>query len=315
MVLHISLVAGQNINRQKVNQLLLQLQKSKPDSNRISILVELGKFHVYKQGEAKVDLDSSYKYLNEANHLSDSLHLLKWQHESECMLIIVTMERGDNKNGRLQFSKLLKECERTGDKEGEAKLRFRFGIWLSTQERYQPEALDHYYRAAAIYKSLNNHQQESEVLFNTASIHLGQGKLKLAEDELFEILNIYKAINYLNLHYTYNELSSIYRLKGDLDKALKYSLLCIESMNTAKDSIKAATFYQDAAMIYNDLGNYDKGIEYFKKSFQKWRMEKLPEFGLYLCASYIVRDMIMNNKTREAFALIKSVEREIPLFR
>lgn len=44
---------GQNINRQMVNQLLAQLKNSKPDQKRVAILLELGKFQIFKPGEAK----------------------------------------------------------------------------------------------------------------------------------------------------------------------------------------------------------------------------------------------------------------------
>ena len=53
------LTCGQNINRQQVNRLLADLKDSQSDAKKLPILLELGKFHIYKPGESKVDLDSS----------------------------------------------------------------------------------------------------------------------------------------------------------------------------------------------------------------------------------------------------------------
>ncbi|WP_020605524.1 hypothetical protein [Spirosoma spitsbergense] len=57
---------GQNINRQMVNRLLNRLKNSKADTSRLSVLLELGKFHIYKAGETKTDLDSDRFYLDQA---------------------------------------------------------------------------------------------------------------------------------------------------------------------------------------------------------------------------------------------------------
>jgi hypothetical protein len=47
---------------------LLLLQKSKPDTNRIKLLLQLGKHHLFKRGEYKNDLDSAFSFLLQAKY-------------------------------------------------------------------------------------------------------------------------------------------------------------------------------------------------------------------------------------------------------
>ncbi|MFD2571969.1 histidine kinase dimerization/phosphoacceptor domain -containing protein [Spirosoma soli] len=304
---------GQNINRQQVRLLLSQLQTSKADAKRLPILLELGKFHIYKPGEAKIDLDSGLTYLNQAKKLSDSLHLLTWQHEVEGMLIVAEMEGGNTQLGRQRFQQLINDCRKTGDKAAEATVRVRLGIWLrNIDNNYYREVFANFRQAAAIYKLLKDQEKEINALKEVGITYLYQGKLDSAQAVLVNVLKRYKAINYPKLHYTYNLLATVSTLKGNYDKGLSYALLCIDSMNKTADTVSAASFYGDLARIYEETGNHPKGLEWHKKSLQTWRQEKLPNFAMYNTASFIAKDLIDQKKPREALQLIQTLIKEIP---
>ena len=303
---------GQNINRQQVRLLLRQLQQSKADEKRLPILLELGKFHIYKPGEAKIDLDSGLAYLNQAKRLSDSLHLLTWQHEIESMLIVAAMEGGNNQLGRLRFARLIDDCRKTGDRAAEANVRVRLGVWLRNIDNDYREVYANFRQAATIYKSLNDQEKEISALKEIGTTYLYQGKLDSAETCLRNVLNRYKAIRYPKLHYTYHLLATVSTLRGDYDKGLSYALLCIDSMDKTADTLSAASFYGDLARIYEDIGNHPKAIEWHKKSLQTWRQEKLPNFALFNTASFIAKDLIAQKKPREALRLIQTLVNEIP---
>lgn len=304
--------SGQNINRQRVNGLLSELKTSRADEKRVSILLELGKFHIYKPGESTVDLDSSRMYLRQAQQLSESLHLLTRQHESASLLIVADLEGGRTADGRSRFEKLIATCQRSGDAEGEAIALSRFAIWL---RNYAPDSVNvvaNFRRAAALYRSINKPDYEIQALKEIAVTHFYEGKLALAETELLDVLKRYRAIRYPNLHYTYNLLSSINRVKGDLNGALRYALLCIDTMHKTADTASAAAFYGDLAQIYEVAGNHQKRIEWAKKSFTVWRRERLPNFALYSAAGVIAKDLIAQGKPTEALRFLQKLVQDIP---
>ncbi|GAB3786298.1 hypothetical protein GCM10028818_49460 [Spirosoma horti] len=304
--------AGQNINRQLVNQLLARLKNSKPDQKRVAILLELGKFQIFKPGEAKIDLDSGMTYLQEARKLSDSLHFLSGQHEAECMFVIALMEGGNMAAGQARFAKLIADCNRTGDKEAEANTRIKLGIWLRNIDHDYHNVFANFRQALLIYQSLKNQEKEINALQEIAITDLYEGKIALAETELLNVVSRYKSIHYSKLHYTYNLLANVGRVKGEFNKGLLYSILCVESMNKTKDTLSAASFYGDLAQMYIEVGNYKKGIEWYKKSLEKWKQERLPNFALYHAGGVISQDLIKQKKPREALQLITNLVREIP---
>lgn len=303
---------GQNINRPMVNQLLLQLRRSKADENRVHVLMELGKFHIYKPGEAKIDLDSGRTYLNRAKKLSDSLHLLSWYHDAESMLVVADLEERNTQGGQARLMRLIHDCQRTGDRLGEANTRFRWAVWLrNSSEDYQP-VFANFRQAAAIYRSIPNPEKEISALKEMADTYLYQGDLDSAEAGLNQALNRYKTIKYPKLHYTYNSLSSVGILKGDYEKGLRYALLSIENMHQTGDTASAAAYYSDLGRIYEETGNHPKALEWYKKSLVKWRQEKLANFAMFNTAGFIAKDLIAQHKPKEALQLLNKLIQEIP---
>jgi two-component system, sensor histidine kinase PdtaS len=303
---------SQNISRQQVNNLLVELKTSRSDPKKISILLELGKFHLYKPGEARVDLDSSRMYLRQAEKLSSSLRLVTRQHEAKTLLLVADLEGGDTDTGQSRFADLISNCQQAGDKEGEAIARFRLGIWLRNFAPDSTTVLTNFRQVASIYQSLDKPVEEINTLKEIAITHLYEGQIILSEAELLNVLHRFKAIRYPNLHYTYDLLATIGRLKGDLNEALRYGLLCIESMNRTHDTASAAAFYGDLAQIYEVAGNHPKAIEWYGKSLAAWRQEGLPNFALYNAAGILAKDLIAQQKPEEALRFFQNLVKEIP---
>ncbi len=302
----------QNINRQMVNHLLAQLETSKADSNRVNTLLELGKFHIYKFGEATIDLDSARTYLNQARQLSIKLGLHRKRHAAEAMLVVAHMEQRDTTVGRMHFRKLIADCRRTSDKEGEADAIGRFASCLVFVTKNLPQVFACYQQAASIFRAIGNYESEILMLREIATIHAKNGQLDLAENEFVTVLNRYKAIHYPRLHYTYYWLSYINRLKGNYDKALMYSFQCVESMNRTGDTLSAPVFYGNVAQVYWELGEQQPAISWYKKALQKWRQAKQADFAMYHAASFIVQNMTAHHQAPEAIRLLKNLVAEIP---
>ena len=294
------------------NQLLAQLTKSKADTGRVKILFELGKYQLFKPGNVPTDLDRSLSYLNQAKHLSDSLHLLTWQHEIDAVRVANYLEAANSKEAYALFDQLIADCRRTGDLTSEANARFRLGYCISFTTKKYPEIFANYNQAIAIYRSLHNQKQELLILHEIAGLHTNLGQLDLAEKEFQTILKRYKAIGYPKLHYTYNWLSTISRLRGDFNKSLFYSLQCIESMNRTGDTVSAASFYGNLAQMYFELGRYRQSNDWYRKTLAKWRQEGLPNYGMYSAANIIVRDLIDQHKPQVALKLINDLVAQIP---
>ena len=95
-------VIGQDVIRQDFDfqKALSELRTSKPDTNRISILHDLGKFYLFKAGQFKNDIDSAIYFFGEAVKLSNaqSLPIVKirsFRNENLCRLGEAYFQKGD----------------------------------------------------------------------------------------------------------------------------------------------------------------------------------------------------------------------------
>ena len=305
-------VHAQSLDSKAINRIKTRLNHPLSDTIRIRLLLEMAKFHIFKPGELKLDLDSGQRFLYRAKKISDSLHLENWQHKTQIMIVVLAMERGDEKIGRHLFSQAIDKFQRSNDKFSEADLRFRFAVWLTTRGTYNTEVLKNFRQSAQLYHELKMTALELNVLKEIASLHFDDGKVDLAERELTDVLEKYKAINYPRLHYTYNLLSTISRVKGNFNKSLRFSLLSIEYMQKSGDSTSAANFYADLARIYMEIGNTEKGIEWYKKAIQKWRHQQRASFGVFVAAGYISDDLIAKGRAREALTFTVNLAKSLP---
>ena len=101
-----------------------------------------------------------------------------------------------------------------------------------------------------------------------AEAHLYQDKLDLAETELFRVLDMYKAIGYKKLHYAYDLLAEVSKLKLDLHNELKYRMESIKTMEATSDTAEADSYYSRVALVYADLDMYDLSVTWIQKGLQ-----------------------------------------------
>src|SRR5258705_4525342 len=69
MMLPVISVCGQDISRHEADSLLGLLDKSKTDTERFNLLLKIARFHIFKPGEFKTDLDSAEALINDAKPL------------------------------------------------------------------------------------------------------------------------------------------------------------------------------------------------------------------------------------------------------
>ena len=59
----------QEITRQDVDSMLLELKKDKTGKERFDLLLSVAQFHIFKPGKQEIDLDSAVVYINEAKEI------------------------------------------------------------------------------------------------------------------------------------------------------------------------------------------------------------------------------------------------------
>jgi two-component sensor histidine kinase len=304
--------SAQYIDKKEEILLMNKLSQSQSDTNRIQLLLFLGKYHTYKEGKTKKDLDSAYAYLSWARKLSDTLHLQYFQHQSESMIVTFLLNKGDLTTAEKRYQLLMNNCDHTGDIQCKADAMFRHAIYYSSADTNYEVAKKEYAECARIYHRLNEHDHEMRQYYELAFVHFKEDKQDLAIKELLNVVNQAKAAKFDRLPETYTLLSKIYRVKGDFNKGLKYAILATEAIQVAKKKRGERYYYDDLARMYQDIGEKKQALVWYDRAVSLWRKQGLAEYGMYLAQGHLITELIAKGDAARALYEVKKLELEIP---
>lgn len=288
---------------QKPSELFPLIEKSNPDTNRIKLQLQLGSYYLFKSGEYKNDLDSALNFFTQAMQLSATLHSIKWQNAALTLKGNCFLEGNDIKSGKACLMQVINYYHKTGQMKLEAETWVRLGDNIPGFPNLLDDKAFCYTRARILFKKLNDRLSDITMLKNLADMHLNQGKIDLAEKELFDVLGQFKAIHYQKLQYTYDLLSSVYNLKGELQRRLYYQLEAIKYAEGTLPPSEREYFYLRAVTVYADLGMHDKEEFYCYKALGVSKKGKGSYFVNEL--SWLTKDLILTNRSQEALRLLK----------
>ena len=236
-----------------------QLNASRNDSSRVRLLVTLSR-HYYPRWDGSEGsdqyLDSAYFFAEKAVSLSKLLKDLKGEAQSTTMFALLTAAKGDVAKGEKAVLKAINLCQNQHFKyeEGEA-WYYRGEIYENKADQLEKKGIC-FKKSYDLFRSVNAGREAAFVLKSVADIHLQQGHLQLAVNELHQVLNIYRKVKYPNTQYTYDLLSGVYRNMGNYEQALRYCLFSIDVATKNNDQEYLGDFYLKLAAINQDMNRY-----------------------------------------------------------
>jgi hypothetical protein len=250
--------APKPVNPDEERRLLVLLKESKPDKDRISLLLDLCNLNFNKPLKRASDLDKAMHYAGAASKLSATLNDSSGYNKAQLFRADIFTVKDDMLSAE-NIASLLNDTS-------------KIKLWLTLSFKYwtrntgkSAENIEKCLSFAqqARVLSIRLHRPENEILAlkDIAMAHCNQGDTS-AERELLDVLKRYKAIGYTNLHYTYAQLAELNHDRGNPDKALYYSIETIKCMKETGDTLAAGDFYLWRGLIYLNNQEYQKGIDY-----------------------------------------------------
>lgn len=277
------------------------------DSTRFRLLIILGRHYLFHKGSQRA-LDSSLFFLEQANKIAPINLSAKWQPERihvEAMLAFIT--DGLQQSERL-YREMIHKISMPGNEEREALLWHELTTLIPLREKTGLTRLHCFEKMLSLYKKSGNQEREAWVLKSIADIHQVSGKLDLAETELLDVLERYRAIGYRDLHYIYDLLAINYRNKGDFSKSISYGLKAIESVEATNDYMSAITFYGQIANMYRELGQSNKSVEWYSKMSSYRLFKDDDNFYKFRDAGFFARELIKIKREKEALDYILDIK-------
>ncbi len=290
------------IESKRIDALKAWLQRSKADKTKADLLLELGRYYLYKPAEYQTDLDSAEDYVRQALDLNVRLEDEQGQIESLMRLGGVFSEKGKGEQSAHYYRQAHQRIGQLKDPLQRAGFWYQFGDSYTWSAVDIPGRIKAYEQALALYRQLGKKEQEATTLKIIADMHRHQGQYAQSLRELLEVLRIYKSVGFRNLHYTYDGLGLVYRLMGNHEQALRYALNAIESAKATADTSQIDLFYSRVGATYRDLGQHQQALEIFQQLLRK-QLERNTDLT-WTGAHYhqIIRSMLALNRPREALA-------------
>lgn len=288
------------------------LKKSRPDTSRVQLGLQLSNYYLNKPDEFKKDLDSALMLAQDALRLSDSLGYISGRYLSLGVLGRIFFERGDIPSGKACFAEVADFYHRAGNWKEELKWLQYLAIFLPERDTNYPEKIRILNHVLSLSRQVKDSTQELVALKDIADVYLRWGKLDTAETRLLQLLRLQQTYESRQLHYTYDLLAATSTFRGNFNKALLYAIETIKHMQAAGDSASpsAAVFYNRMGSIYRELGQHDKSIPWYRKALDHMLPQRIG--GRYSVCGHLVRSMIKVGKYKDALSLLLDLVQKDP---
>ena len=289
---------------------------AQPDTVRIASLLKTGSDYVLRPGNEKGDLDSAQFLFNQALSISRSIRSDKWinatlEWQGDCYL-----EGNDLASGIACFQKVTDYYHHMGDPLGEAGAWARLGECITNfKPAFSEKKASCYEHARQLYHLAGDTLNELESYKNEADANLYLRKLDLAENELLQVIEGYKAIRFRRLHYTYDLLRAVSNLKGDLVKEVFYTAEMVRSLETTDardDSSLFGMLYASAGNTYAKIGMWDRSLYYSRKAWIWSRGDPNNYIEYFMATRSVVSGLLGKDSAKAALNFLSAAVRQQP---
>ena len=157
----------------------------------------------------------------------------------------------------------------TGNKRGTAVVTISIGNIFWHYSDYE-KALEHYNRALRYFEETGDKVAIASIINNRANIFLQWGKLDQALADYIESLKIKEEMKapQTNIALTLENTGIIYRELGEYNKALEYHEKALDTYKMIGSKMGIARSLNNIGLVYNELEDYPRALDYYQQSLQ-----------------------------------------------
>ncbi|SFE67133.1 Two-component sensor histidine kinase, contains HisKA and HATPase domains [Chitinophaga sp. CF118] len=302
----------------KVDSLIGQLKKSKPDSNRVRLLINVSLNYLSKNELNREEYDELFTYLQHAIILCDSLGLnfVRWKVQVLHMMGAALVFDNKVARGKSVFMELVKNAHLAGDRkrEGDSWVWYAEAFWRYDRMRtFKQEAETAYINAISIYREIKDQQADIDKTLDLGALYGCNDEYNKAEQQFLAAIKKSEQFNSYMLPTIYYQLSVANRYMANYNKALGYALHALKCIEVTKDSSAIGDCYGELAELYQALDKPAESVAWYKKCIGKRELaEGYPAFGLYRTYGLLIVQLIKSGAIKEAMAITKDLQKRRP---
>jgi two-component sensor histidine kinase/ribosomal protein L18 len=302
------------LSNKSPGELRLMIQQSKQDTNRILLLYELGRTYLKQVYSDRKDniMDTAIQIFGHAMSLSDTLRLNNFRYESMLLQGEAYFERRMQAEGKARFVEVAAVYHKLNDVRREARTWLRFARKMNWIPENHNEIVRYFDKSLKLYQMANDKEREAAVQTHLAAYLFETNRFAFAEKELLYALELNEKAGNKKLAFNYLLLSSVNRYRGAFDKSLFYAIKCVDVSESTGDNSNIDYYYGELALVYDELGRTRESTQWYRKALEKRRQINAERIVIFRTAGFLIQQLVKQNKSREALALMDTLRREYP---
>lgn len=230
-------------------------QRTKRDTARVNTLYKLAFAHL-PYGESAIN-----PYLNEVEHLSDSLNFTLGKAKYSYLRGILQSIKSNFPESQKRFEESYDYYKSINDKKGMSAVHVAFGITHFELGEYE-EAIEDYEMATELIKYTARPMDVIDAEINTANIYIKLGRYDEAVAKFKEAKKLSEKNNLESSVASANtNLGVVYRYQGNYPLAIEYYNKALDYHKKIKDTLKMSGGYGNLGDVYQAAENFDKALE------------------------------------------------------
>jgi two-component system, sensor histidine kinase PdtaS len=284
-----------------------------PDSIRHDVYNKLGRIYFIESWINKKIIDSAFYYLRKGAYFADSSNIYNNENTNQSLRLLAQtyIYAGDTLTAKKIFRQVIQIYQHNQQKLKEADTWRLLAKELWVRNVRDPFIPAYYDSAISIFDQLQLPLKKVEMNVEKMYFFSEKGNKSASETEHSKILIEAAKYHRKNYSYIFKILASEERFKGNLNKALNYSLEAVKNLDSAADKKDRQLCYGELAQVYEELGEAEKSIYWYKKCIEE-RKNKFSQYIIYRTTSLLVGQMIKAKQERQALRLLEQMAIDDP---
>jgi len=293
-----------------VDNLLNQLKTSLSDTSRLRIMDDVGYYYIAKVGEYKIDLDSALDIIKRSATIVFNVNEAAWTGKYYLLQSKALREMGDSTNGRNNLNKALQtfKVNKLSELEGDG-LRDLNQYYPCRTEEEAAVKIPILQRMVTLYELAQAKIKQAEGLTMLGDLYTFMDSEDQGIVSLEKALSVYRSVHYEQLQVVYDLLGSCYLGVGDLQKAISYGLLAVQTAHQVQDTGMIVTLYNRLALSFFHANMLTEASLYFNKAL--YVAKKIGDTSsIILLGSHLAEVFLQQQKPEAALQELKHIEND-----
>lgn len=250
-----------------VAELLQLVEQGKPDTSRVGWLLQLSNYYFSNPAGQNADLVKPLSYALSAEALSVATRYQKGLGDSYMILSQIWRAKQEPARAKAYINKAIQTFTAARLFTNAAYAWFELSGYYALSGTELSQRIHLIEKSVALFRQAGNIKKEADALKELADVQQIQGNFLPALEELKRSLQLLQSIREPALQGVYDLLGDVSCSLGNLNEAVRYGLLAVQTAEKLKDTTQQlCVIYNRLSITYYYLGEMELSADYLRKA-------------------------------------------------